>query len=114
MSVRSERRLLPRESCMPHKPIVERSQTPARKCRRTRLPATSRKTGPSTSEPKGQELFYAAHSPLDRTHMRVEDNLVNLSPGTAVTVEVKAGSRAIITYLLSPLLSYKQESLLDR
>ena len=78
------------------------------------MPATGRKTGPSTSEPEGQELFYAAHSSLDRTHMQVEDNLVNLSPGTAVTVEVKAGSRAIITYLLSPLLRYKQESLRER
>jgi hypothetical protein len=34
-------------------------------------------------------------------------NLVNLSPGMAVTVEVKTGSRAIITYLLSPFVQYK-------
>jgi hypothetical protein len=41
-------------------------------------------------------------------------NLVNLSPGMAVTVEVKTGCRAILTYLLSPLLRYKQESLRER
>jgi hemolysin D len=46
--------------------------------------------------------------------MQVEDRLVNLSPGMAVTVEIKTGSRRIISYLLSPLLKYKQESLRER
>jgi len=68
----------------------------------------------STSEPKGQELNYAARLSLDRTQMQVEENLVNLSPGMAVTVEIKTGSRAVISYLLSPLLRYKQESLRER
>jgi hemolysin D len=68
----------------------------------------------STSEPKGQELLYAARVSLDRTQMQVEENMVNLSPGMAVTVEFKTGSRAVITYLLSPLLRYKQESLRER
>ncbi len=65
-------------------------------------------------EPKGQELAYAARVSLDRTQMKVEDGLVNLSPGMAVTVEIKTGSRRIISYLLSPLLKYKQESLRER
>jgi hemolysin D len=68
----------------------------------------------TTSEPKGQELVYAVRISLDRTQMQVEDNLVNLSPGMAVTVEVKTGSRPILTELLSPLLRYKQESLRER
>jgi hypothetical protein len=51
---------------------------------------------------------------LDRTLMQVEENLVNLSPGMAVTVEIKTGSRTVLTYLLSPLLRYKQESLRER
>ena len=68
----------------------------------------------ATSEPKGQELSYAARISLDRTQMQVEDKLVNLSPGMAVTAEIKTGSRRIITYLLSPLLKYKQESLRER
>jgi hemolysin D len=67
-----------------------------------------------TSEPKGQELVYAARISLDRTKMQVEENLVNLSPRMAVTVEVKTGSRTVLTYLLSPLLRYKQESLRER
>jgi hemolysin D len=46
--------------------------------------------------------------------MQVEDKLVNLSPGMAVTVEIKTGSRRIISYLLSPLVRYKQEVLRER
>jgi hemolysin D len=68
----------------------------------------------SSSEPSGQELVYAARISLDRTRMQIDENLVNLSPGMAVTVEIKTGSRAVISYLLSPLLRYKQESLRER
>jgi hemolysin D len=67
-----------------------------------------------SSEPKGQELVYSARISLDRTQMQVENKLVTLSPGMAVTVEIKTGSRRIISYLLSPLLRYKQESLRER
>ena len=66
------------------------------------------------SEPKGQELGYAARISLDHTQMQVEDGPVNLAPGMAVTVEIKTGSRRIISYLLSPLVKYRQESLRER
>jgi hemolysin D len=46
--------------------------------------------------------------------MQVEDKLVNLSPGMAVTVEINTGSRRIISYLLSPLIKFKQEALRER
>jgi hemolysin D len=46
--------------------------------------------------------------------MQVEDKFMNLSPGMAVTVEIKTGSRRIISYLLSPLIKFKQESLRER
>lgn len=68
----------------------------------------------SSSEPKGQELEYAARVSLDRTHMQIEDKLVRLGPGMAVTVEIKTGTRRIISYLLSPLARYKQEALRER
>ncbi len=32
----------------------------------------------------------------------------------AVTVEIKTGSRSILTYLLSPLVRYKHDSLRER
>ena len=46
--------------------------------------------------------------------MQIDERMVNLSPGMAVTVEIKTGSRTVISYLLSPLLRYKQESLRER
>src|SRR5713101_3869183 len=74
----------------------------------------SKGTESGNSEPQGQELGYAARVSLDRTRMQVGDNLVNLSPGMAVTVEIKTGSRTVMSYLLSPLLRYKQDSLRER
>jgi len=68
----------------------------------------------SGSEPRGQELEYAARISLDRTDMQVEDKLVKLGPGMAVTVEIRTSARRIISYLLSPLARYKQEALRER
>jgi hemolysin D len=71
-------------------------------------------TANASSEPKGQELSYSARISLDQSAMQIEDKLVNLSPGMAVTVEIKTGSRKILNYLLSPLLRYRQETLRER
>ena len=71
-------------------------------------------TGKSTSEPKGQELVYAAQVALDQTRMEIDGKSLPLGPGMAVTVEIKTGTRRIISYLLSPLLKYRQESLRER
>jgi len=67
-----------------------------------------------TSEPAGQEFIYSSRVSLDETQMQIEDKMVNLAPGMAVTVEVKTGTRRIIEYLMSPLLRYRQESLRER
>jgi len=71
-------------------------------------------TQSDSSEPKGQELNYSARVSLDRSQMQIDDRLVNLSPGMAATVEIKTGSRRILSYLLSPLLRYRQETLRER
>jgi len=71
-------------------------------------------TEAGSSEPSGQELIYSARVALDRTQIQVENKLVDLSPGMAVTVEVKTGSRTVLSYLLSPLLRFRQESLRER
>jgi hemolysin D len=46
--------------------------------------------------------------------MQIENRSVQLSPGMAVTVEIKTGSRRIISYLLSPLARYRQEVMRER
>ena len=67
-----------------------------------------------SSEPKGQELNFAARVSLDRSQMQIDDELINLTPGMAVTVEIKTGSRSILGYLLSPLIRYGHDSLRER
>jgi hemolysin D len=51
---------------------------------------------------------------LDRDSIAVEGKLVKLSPGMAITAEVKTGKRRLIEFFLSPLLRYKQESVRER
>jgi hemolysin D len=46
--------------------------------------------------------------------MQIDGRTVNLSPGMAVTVEIKTGSRTVLSYLLSPLLRYRQGTLRER
>lgn len=67
-----------------------------------------------SSEPKGQELVYAADVQLDQAQMQVDDRMVNLVPGMAVTVEIKTGSRRIISYLLSPIQKHMHSALRER
>jgi hemolysin D len=68
----------------------------------------------TSSEPKGQELNYAVRVSLDRTQIQVDDTLANLSPGMAVTAEIKTGSRAVLAYILSPLLRHAHDSMHER
>ncbi len=59
-------------------------------------------------------LVYAVRANMRSTTVPVDGKIVNLSPGMAVTVEVKMGKRRVIEYLMSPLLRYKDESIRER
>lgn len=59
-------------------------------------------------------LIYSSKVKLPHTTMQVENKLVNLSPGMAVTVEIKTGTRRVIEYFLSPLIQHAGESLRER
>jgi hemolysin D len=77
------------------------------------------KDGAATAEaagsgPNGRELSYAARISLDRTRIQVDDAFANISPGMAVTVDIKTGNRTILSYLLSPLLKYGHDMLRER
>lgn len=67
-----------------------------------------------SSEPAGQEFIYAARVSLDANRIDIDEKMVAFTPGMAVTVEIKTGTRRIIEYLLSPLMRYRQESLHER
>jgi hemolysin D len=77
-------------------------------------PSKSQSSLGDSSEPQGQEFVYATKIALETTQIDVDGRMVDLSPGMAVTVEIKSGSRRVIEYLLSPVLRYKQESLRER
>jgi hemolysin D len=66
----------------------------------------------STTPKRG--LVYAARVRLDRSTMNVDGSLIQLTPGMAVSVEIKTGKRRVIEYFLSPLLQYRRESLRER
>ncbi|MBA4193883.1 MAG: hemolysin secretion protein D [Comamonadaceae bacterium] len=57
---------------------------------------------------------YAVRIRLHRTSMDVDGRSVALSPGMAVSAEVRTGTRRVISYFLSPLLQHAQESLRER
>jgi hemolysin D len=65
-------------------------------------PSNSIKQG--TAQNQGvQSLVFPATIKLERSTMSVDGKDVSLSPGMAVTVEIKTGQRRIIDYLLSPI-----------
>jgi hemolysin D len=68
----------------------------------------------TSSEPKGQDLSFAARISLDRSQMQIDDKLINLTPGMAVTVEIKTGARSVLSYMLSPLIKYGHDGLRER
>lgn len=59
-------------------------------------------------------LVYSARVRLARSTIDVDGKTVNLSPGMAVTTEIKTGKRRVIEYFLSPLMQYRDESLKER
>lgn len=59
-------------------------------------------------------LIYAIKVKLDKDKLNVGNKIVRLTPGMAVTVEVKTGTRRVIEYFLSPLIQYSSESLRER
>lgn len=59
-------------------------------------------------------LIYPTRVSLSQARMHLDTKDVDLSPGMAVTVEVKTGRRRLIEYFLSPLLQAVDESIRER
>ena len=79
--------------------------------------AVARALQPRTSVESRDSIddVWGARTPhVTRWPVRVDERTVDLSPGMAVTVEVKTVERTILSYLLSPLMKYSQESLRER
>jgi hemolysin D len=67
-------------------------------------------TGSNANNAGGSRLVYLARIRLERNTMLVDGKIVRLSPGMAASVEIKAGTRRIIEYILSPLLKMTGEA----
>jgi hemolysin D len=59
-------------------------------------------------------LVYLTRVKLARDTLQIENKTVRLTPGMAVTVEVKTGKRRVIEYFMSPLMQVSNESLRER
>ena len=51
---------------------------------------------------------------MDKASFNVDGTPVSLSPGMAVSVEIKTGKRRVIDYLLGPLKQHGSEALRER
>ena len=63
---------------------------------------------------KKQTLVFPVRIHLDANRMWVDGHWVQLSPGMAVTVDIKTGRRSVADYFLSPLMKTAEESLHER
>jgi hemolysin D len=57
---------------------------------------------------------YVARDSLADAGIDTEEGRKELEPGMMVTAEIKTGRRRVISYLLSPLIRYRQEGLRER
>jgi hemolysin D len=63
---------------------------------------------------QSRQPTYVARVALTENGIETEQGFAPLEPGMAVTAEIKTGQRRAISYVLSPLLRYKQEGLRER
>ena len=59
-------------------------------------------------------LIYRLNLRMAKNTLGVENKVVLLQPGMAVTAELQTGERRIIEFFISPLLKYKNESIRER
>ncbi|HPR05521.1 MAG TPA: HlyD family type I secretion periplasmic adaptor subunit [Denitromonas sp.] len=59
-------------------------------------------------------LVFPARLKLERSTLKVDERIVNLTPGMAITAEIKTGERRVIEYFLSPVMTTIDESLGER
>ncbi len=59
-------------------------------------------------------LIYAVRVLLEKSTLNVNGRTTRVTPGMAVNVEIKTGSRRIIEYVLSPLIRHTDEALNER
>ncbi len=69
---------------------------------------------PTANVPRVQNLVFPLTLSFDSTTLKVDGKAVPISPGMAVTVEIKTGKRRILEYLFSPLAQIAAEAMGER
>jgi hemolysin D len=59
-------------------------------------------------------LAFSVRIRLPSNHMKIDDRWITLTPGMAVTAEIKTGKRSVAQYFLGPLVEGVQESMRER
>jgi hemolysin D len=59
-------------------------------------------------------LIFPARLLLEHATLQVDERLVTLAPGMAITAEIKTGERRVIEYFLEPLMRTASESLREK
>jgi len=59
-------------------------------------------------------LAFSVRIRLASNHMKIENRWITLTPGMAVTAEIKTGKRSVAQYFLGPLVEGVQESMRER
>jgi hemolysin D len=78
------------------------------------VPATVAHVSRDAVQDEKRGLVFTARLELGRPTIQVNGTAVPLTPGMAVTAEIKTDRRRVIEYFLSPLLQYATESFRER
>jgi hemolysin D len=68
----------------------------------------------SEEERQARQAAYVARVSLPDKGIQTEQGFMLFEPGMAVTAEIKTGQRRVISYLLSPLMRYRDEAARER
>lgn len=90
---------------IPQPDADQREQNPA---------AAAKDNGMFGGAQRFQNLVFPVTLTMDRTTMTSEGTEVPLVPGMAVTVEIKTGTRRILSYLFSPILQVATTAMRER
>jgi hemolysin D len=59
-------------------------------------------------------LTFPVRIRLDTNRIRIDNRWITLTPGMAVTADIRTGKRSVIGYFLDPLLQTARESMRER
>lgn len=77
-------------------------------------PARSSESATFAGAQRTQNLVFPITIALEKPELTVDGRAITMSPGMAVTAEVKTGSRRILEYLFSPLIEVGSEAMRER